>query len=401
MNDENRPLISVVIPTYNRKESLPVAIYSVINQTYENLDIIVIDDGSHDGTEEYIRSITDKRLRYKRSDRNRGPSAARNMGARLALGEYLAFQDSDDEWMPDKLEKQMKFLRENREFSLVYCAFAKYRDRELLGYIPSPNISCEKKSGDLFTHLLLSPLISTQTIVVRRDLFWEENGFNEDLNSYEDYEFSLRFARKHKIGFVDELLVKVNSSPDSVNKRFAERIRTQFYIVQEMLDDLRKQGLLWMKLDSILGEADSLFCHEIFIKEIKDLSNQFLNKEERPNVEMLLQKAERDKENEQIRMDLLEMISNAKADSLKTYTIIYVNRTTCSKDQWDAIKKSLSLIENIIDGFNGTLLFSQEINDACARLYQSMEKADLQWAEQLFLLTDMVELLEKLERFIS
>ncbi|MDE7224193.1 MAG: glycosyltransferase, partial [Acetatifactor sp.] len=266
MDNEKRPLVSVVLPTYNRIGTLPTAIYSVLNQTYDNLELIVMDDGSEDGTKEYLKNISDERLRYKRSDVNLGPSAARNMGARLARGEYLAFQDSDDEWMPDKLDKQMKLMLESGEFSLVYCAFAKYRNGELLGYTPSKTLPYEEKYGEMFARLLLTPLISTQTIVVKRKLFLEENGFDETLKSYEDYEFSLRFANKYRIGFVDEALVRVNSSPDGVNKRFAERIRTQFFMVREMLEAIRNLGLLWQKLEGVLAEAESLLCHDIFIE---------------------------------------------------------------------------------------------------------------------------------------
>lgn len=330
-----------------------------------------------------------------------GPSAARNMGARLALGEYLAFQDSDDEWMPDKLEKQMKLLQESGEVTLVYCAFEKYRDGELLGYVPSPHIPYEEKCGDLFTRLLLSPLISTQTMVVKTELFLEENGFQEALKSYEDYEFSLRFARKYRIGFVDEFLVRVNSSPDSVNKRFAERIRTQFFIVREMLDALRNLGFLWQKLESILCEAESLDCHAIFIEEMYNLSERILNNEERSNAEMLLRKAELDNETEQARGNLLERISNAKAESLKVYAKIYVSGTGCSEEQRENTSRLMDQIRDIATQYERLSPLSEEMKDSCARLYQSLGKADLQWTEQLYLLTDMVELLEKLERLLS
>lgn len=397
MDNEKQPLVSVVIPTYNRIDTLPAAIYSVLNQTYDNLELIVMDDGSEDGTEEYVKSISDKRVRYKRSDINLGPSAARNLGARVARGEYLAFQDSDDEWMPDKLEKQMGLMMESKEFSLVYCVFEKYRDGELLGYVPSKSVPYEEKYGDLFVHLLLSPLISTQTIVVKRELFLEENGFNETLNSYEDYEFSLRIARKYRIGFVDESLVRVNTSPDSVNKRFAERIRTQFFMVREMMDALRSLGLLWRKLESVLDEAASLLCHDTFIEEISELSDRILTDEERSNAQMLLQKAEKDREIVLLQMDILERVSRAKADILKVYTELYVNRTGWSAEQCDKIKQ----IKDIVRNCGARITLSEEIESSCAQLYQSLERADLQWTAQLFLLADVVEVLEALEKLIS
>lgn len=397
MDNEKQPLVSVVIPTYNRINTLPAAIYSVLNQTYENMELIIMDDGSEDGTEEYVKSISDKRVRYKRSDINLGPSAARNLGARIARGEYLAFQDSDDEWMPDKLEKQMGLMMESKELSLVYCVFEKYRDGELLGYVPSKSMPYEEKCGDLFIHLLLSPLISTQTIVVKRELFLEENGFNETLKSYEDWEFSLRFSRKHRIGFVDESLVRVNSSPDSVNKRFDERIRSQFYMIQEMMDTLRELDLLWKKLEDVLDEAESLLCHDTFIEEMNELSARILTDEELSNAQVLLQETERDKENIQFQMDVFERISQAKADILKIYTELYVNRTGWSAKQHDKI----SQMKDIVDDYRTQIALPEEIESSCARLYQSLERTDLQWTDQLFLLTDVVEVLEALEKLIS
>lgn len=397
MVNEKQPLVSVVIPTYNRIDTLPAAIHSVLNQTYENLELIVMDDGSEDGTEEYVKSISDKRVRYKRSDINLGPSAARNLGARVARGEFLAFQDSDDEWMPDKLEKQMELMMESKELSLVYCVFEKYRDGELLGYIPSKSVTYEEKCGDLFEHLLMSPLIGTPTLVVETELFLEENGFNETLKSYEDYEFTLRFARKHRIGFVDESLVRVNSSPDSVNKRLDERIKAQFFMVREMMDALRSLGLLWRKLESVLNEAVSLLCHDTFIEEMNELSDRILTDVERSNAQMLLRKAEKDKEIVLLQMDILERISGAKADILKVYTELYVNRTGWSAGQRDKIKQ----IKDIVKDCGILVTLSEEIEGSCARLYQSLERADLQWTDQLFLLTDVVEVLEKLEKLIS
>ena len=102
------PKVSVIIPTYNRAHLVGRAIRSVLNQTYQDFEIIVVDDGSTDNTEEVVKSFNDPRIRYIRHEKNRGGSAACNTGIRAARGEYIAFQDSDDEWLPEKLEKQMQ-----------------------------------------------------------------------------------------------------------------------------------------------------------------------------------------------------------------------------------------------------------------------------------------------------
>lgn len=103
---EKIPTVSVVIPTYNRAHLVGRAIQSVLNQTYQDFEIIVVDDGSTDNTEEVVKSFNDPRIRYIRHDQNRGGSAARNTGIKMARGEYIAFQDSDDEWLPEKLESR-------------------------------------------------------------------------------------------------------------------------------------------------------------------------------------------------------------------------------------------------------------------------------------------------------
>ena len=133
------PLVSVIIPTYNRVHTLPVSVESVLRQTYHNLEVIVVDDGSTDKTENYVRGLTDSRVRYVRNTGQHGPAAARNLGVRLARGEYVAFQDSDDEWHPDKLEKQMPILLNPKErIDIVYCEYARYFGQKRLDTIPCP-----------------------------------------------------------------------------------------------------------------------------------------------------------------------------------------------------------------------------------------------------------------------
>ena len=103
----NYPLVSVIIPVFNRKHLIQRSIYSVLNQTYKNLEVLVIDDASTDKTKEKVLEIKDSRLKYFRNEKNLGPSGSRNKGIKLSSGELIAFQDSDDEWINNKLEKQI------------------------------------------------------------------------------------------------------------------------------------------------------------------------------------------------------------------------------------------------------------------------------------------------------
>ena len=394
MNYQKLPLVSVVIPTYNRIHTLPASVDSVLKQTYKNLELIIMDDGSTDGTEEYVKGIADERVRYRKAEKNMGPSAARNMGAELAKGEYLAFQDSDDEWMPDKLEKQMKLVLDNEELSFVYSEFGLYRDGELLAVIPSRNIPYEEKQGSLFSHLLLYPLISTQTILIRTKDFIEAGGFNETLKAYEDFEFTLRFAQNHRIGFVQEALVKVNSQKSSVSKQYDERIRVQFYMIREMLEPLRERNFLWRKLGIVLDEAETLRCYETFAQELQSLSEELLSGEEQKEAASFFEKIEQSAENHQLRAQLCGNLQKLKQKALYIYEELYENRLVWSGEVQEILKEMVGSVEL----FRKVLPVPDKVWERCAAIQKSLSEENLAEADRLYLLADIVELFETLEK---
>ena len=126
---KEKPTVSVIIPTYNRAKLLPRAIKSVLNQTFKDFEVIIVDDGSTDNTEEVINEFQkhNKRIKYIRHEKNKGAAAARNTGIKIAQGEYIAFQDSDDEWLPNKLEKQMEiFESAPAEIGVVYTDYGEW-----------------------------------------------------------------------------------------------------------------------------------------------------------------------------------------------------------------------------------------------------------------------------------
>ena len=123
----SKPYVSIILPTYNRANQLPRAIYSVLNQTYENFELIIVDDASKDDTEAIVSQINDPRISYIKNQHNCGAAGARNVGIKNARYDFIAFQDSDDEWMPEKLAKQLK-VENNGHFGdvledLVNCDF--------------------------------------------------------------------------------------------------------------------------------------------------------------------------------------------------------------------------------------------------------------------------------------
>ncbi|MFG6340242.1 MAG: glycosyltransferase [Lachnospiraceae bacterium] len=201
--------VSIILPTYNRAHCIGRAVESVLDQTYSAWELLVIDDGSTDNTEERIAAYaaSDGRVRYCRQARNGGVSAARNEGIRQARYEYIAFQDSDDAWRADKLEKQMRVFEESPEAGLVYCAMQGTRQDGSAVRVPDASIDRRLLHGNLYELLLQGNVIGAPAAVVRRACMEQCGGFDETLSCLEDWELFLRIAEKYEIGYVDEPLV--------------------------------------------------------------------------------------------------------------------------------------------------------------------------------------------------
>jgi glycosyltransferase involved in cell wall biosynthesis len=220
------PLVSVIIPTYNSADFLPQAIDSVLQQTYENIEIIVIDDGSTDHTEAVLKPYTE-RIRYFKKP-NGGPSAARNMGIAEAQGEFIAFQDADDLWLPEKLQLQMDYLTAHAEIAVVYTDLTQF---DLQGQV---SISLVERygaipSGYIFEELLVNHAITLSSVIVRRSCIDEVGAFDESLIGAEDYNFYLRLARKFQFGFLNQALVQkrlhTNNLSDNLEQMCEDEIK--------------------------------------------------------------------------------------------------------------------------------------------------------------------------------
>lgn len=208
-------MISVVIPTYNRRELLGRAVQSVLCQTERELEVIIVDDGSDDGTEEAVREMKERdgRVRYARQDRQ-GACAARNLGVRMARGEWVAFQDSDDTWRENKLACQLRQLRDTGA-DIVFCAF----ERHLLGREESQVFPhAEIPAGRIrYEDLLFENLISTQTMMGRRACF-ADTPFDPRYPRLQDWELVLRLAKKYDIRYFNEVLADVYEQRDSISR---------------------------------------------------------------------------------------------------------------------------------------------------------------------------------------
>jgi len=207
ISEEYEPgLVSVIIPTYNRAQLVTKAIDSVLSQTYKDFEIIVVDDGSTDNTEEVVGSFKDSRIHYIRHKENRGGSAARNTGIKASKGEYIAFLDSDDEWLRSKLEKQLRvFYKGDAKLGAVGTGrVTNYPNNKSVLKIPSENF------GNIYKRFLKGRAFpgGTPTMMIKRECFGRIGLFDELLESCQDFDLYFRIAKHYHFYVVRELLVK-------------------------------------------------------------------------------------------------------------------------------------------------------------------------------------------------
>lgn len=206
-------LISVIIPTFNRARLLARAVTSVLQQTGVELEVIIIDDASTDDTEQVVSQMHDSRLRYVRLEKNSGACMARNVGIATAQGELLAFQDSDDVWMPEKLQRQLNVMQETGA-DIVFCSFERFSPTgESLGRFPHADVQPGQIS---YEQLLLENLVSTQTILGRKTCF-EQFPFSPQMPRLQDWELMLRMVQHFHVHYMNETLVHLCEQKDSIS----------------------------------------------------------------------------------------------------------------------------------------------------------------------------------------
>jgi glycosyltransferase involved in cell wall biosynthesis len=206
-------MLSVIIPTYNRPGMVCRSVQSVLDQTYTDLEVIVVDGSDNDDTRKKITSLSDDRIKYFKVE-NRSAANSRNIGIKLARGEFIGFNDDDDEWHPDKAERQLQRLAEVKSAKIVYSSFTK----EIRGSIrTTPDKTIIKKSGSIYKELLLRNFVGLQTMILHRSCY-QGLLFDEDLRCIEDWDWVIRLAKKYVFEFIEEPLVTLIDTPKSVNK---------------------------------------------------------------------------------------------------------------------------------------------------------------------------------------
>ncbi len=207
----SKPLVSVVIPTHNRAHLLGRAISTVLEQTVQDFELIVVDDCSSDDTEAVVADIGDSRIRYLRHDQNKGGSAARNTGIDASTAPYVAFLDSDDEWLPEKLERQLEVFSEdgNGSLGLVYCRLAVVRDGVVeVGEEPALR-------GRMHRQILMFQYgPPTSTYCVSREVFDRGIRFDSTFPAFQDWDFLLQVSRQFDVDAANEALVRQHRMAD-------------------------------------------------------------------------------------------------------------------------------------------------------------------------------------------
>lgn len=219
----NKPLVSVIMPCYNNADYVSAALKSVLSQDYSNFEVIVVDDGSTDESVKVLRQFGNKITIIQQA--NQGPAAARNSGIKAAKGQYIAFNDSDDFWLPGKLSAQISYLEQHPDIALCYCQWAVWDNKVPFTEMEarfSNEISTlqtdDNYSGWLYIKLLKDSVIHTITAVVRRKVLDEVGLFNANYRIGEDHDLWLRISQKYPMVKLKQVYAVYRDNPTSITK---------------------------------------------------------------------------------------------------------------------------------------------------------------------------------------
>lgn len=232
--------VSVVLPTYNCASYVIAAVESVLQQTSTNYELIIVDDGSTDETEQvlapYLRNYGN--IRYIKQE-NKGHAGARNTGIRAALGDYIAFIDSDDKWLPEKLQEQVQAFEEDPEVGLVYCNVYGFGENQEVR-VRGPQLTLEQLqeySGYIFDNLYFRKIIiTTTTVMIRKNCIDDVGIFDENMTRYgsEDRELFLRVLWKYKAKYINKPLAMYRNRSDSEGQNYEKMIKGQEYVYEKI-----------------------------------------------------------------------------------------------------------------------------------------------------------------------
>lgn len=226
-----KPFFSIIIPTYNRKNFLKIAINSALSQTFTDFELLVIDDGSTDKTKDLVKSLKDKRIRYIHQ-KHSGVSSARNKGIAASRAEWICFLDSDDRFCINKLEITYNHIKKYPEYSIFHTQEAWYRNGKLL----SEKKYQKKPTGFVFKDVVKLCCVSPSTVVIKKSVFKKCGYFDENLPACEDYDFWLRISLKFPIFLIPECLtIKQGGHICQQSKKFPSLDKFRIYALEKIL----------------------------------------------------------------------------------------------------------------------------------------------------------------------
>ena len=242
------PFVSVIIPTYNGSRFIKETVQSVIGQTYPNIEIIIVDDGSTDNTPDIVKSINDPRLIHIRQA-NSGVSMARNHGIDISHGDYIAFLDHDDVWLPHKLERQLQLFKEDPNIAMVYSDTFIIDENNSIINTYSHKIKFYR--GMIFKELFFSCFITILTVVIKKPVFLEVGPFLP-FKIGEDYDLFLKCAARYPIDYIDEPLAKYRVHESNYSKNY----ETEVSECIEIFDFWKNQGnVIGYDMNKLVGKA--------------------------------------------------------------------------------------------------------------------------------------------------
>lgn len=255
-------LVSVIIPVYNRENTLKRAVDSVLNQTYRNIELVIVDDASTDDSLKIAKEYNNQRcaVRIISLLQNVGAAEARNIGMKVAEGEYIAFQDSDDEWFPNKLETQIRYM-EKEKLKASFCPYILELDEHTCRIVPSKNEIRIIKEDGVKSALKEGNVIGTPTLVICREVMEEIGDFDNSMPSIEDYDYAIRLAQKYSIGFYPESLMKAYRQKISITTNKDAIMKGMELLIEKYSDFLHIENKITNTILFHTLDYENEFCN--------------------------------------------------------------------------------------------------------------------------------------------
>lgn len=262
------PKVSVIIPTYNRALYIDRAVRSVLAQTYTDFEVIVVDDGSTDDTPARVQALAQAapRVRYLRHETNQGAQIARNTGIQVAKGQHIALLDSDDEWLPHKLERQILLYQQASDrIGVVYAGYLEVSDNG-----PRPRRHLPTIRGDIYHHLLTSYGVPILTLLIKRECLEKAGPFSVPIRAYQEWDLCIRLARHCEFDFVPDCLAiyHIHSSP-TISKDLLRSAWGYLDVVEA-----HREEILWECGPATLGRHYISAGQQFMLADQSDLARQ-------------------------------------------------------------------------------------------------------------------------------